>query len=131
MNTKTYTIQEVSVLTDLPGSTLRYYEEEGLLEPVERKLNGHRRFNDADLLRIQTIKRLRLTGMTIDAMRNFLGLYRGGPATARQRREILEAHRKTVEARISELQDMLGFIDYKIAMYRDEEAQIGEIPVPG
>ena len=37
MNTPlTYTIQEISEKTGLPTSTLRYYEEMGLLEPVWR-----------------------------------------------------------------------------------------------
>ena|SRR5689334_14538618 len=121
MNLKTYSIHEVSVLTDLPTSTLRYYEEEGLLDPVERKMNGHRCFSEADLRRIQMIKRLRLTGMSIEAMRDFVALYRGGGATARQRREILEAHREAVKARVDELNEMIAFIDYKIDLYRDEE----------
>ena len=122
MNTQlTYTIQEISEKTGLPTSTLRYYEEMGLLEPVGRAANGHRRYDEADLGRVEFIKKLRLTGMSLDSMRDFLNLYRGGASTASQRREILEAHRQTVQARLDELVEMLGFIDYKIGMYRDEE----------
>jgi len=67
--TTTYTIQEVSAITHLPSSTLRYYEEMGLLEPVERAANGHRRYTDADLMRISFVTKLRRTGMSIDLMR--------------------------------------------------------------
>ena len=31
-------------------------------------------------------------------------------------------HRKTVQAQIDELVEMLGFIDYKIGLYEEEEA---------
>jgi MerR family transcriptional regulator, aldehyde-responsive regulator len=119
----TFTIQEISKKTDLPGSTLRYYEEMALLEPVERAANGHRRYTEADFRRIMLIKKLRLTGMSIDTMREFVALYRGGKATASQRREILLEHRKTVQARVDELVETLGFIDYKIGLYEEEEAE--------
>ena len=137
MNTPlTYTIQEISEKTGLPTSTLRYYEEMGLLEPVGRAANGHRRYDETDLGRVEFIKKLRLTGMSLDSMRDFLNLYRGGASTASQRREILETHRQTVQARLDELVDMLGFIDYKIDLYRDEEAhyeraQFHEVSVVG
>jgi len=117
----TYTIQEVSEATDLPSSTLRYYEEMGLLEPIERAANGHRRYTAFDLRRVNLIKKLRLTGMSIDTMRDFVALYRGGSSTARERREILEAHRLTVQARVDELLETIGFIDYKIGLYQNEE----------
>lgn len=119
----TYTIQEVSEATDLPSSTLRYYEEMGLLEPIERAANGHRRYTEFDLRRVNLIKKLRLTGMSIDTMRDFVALYRGGRSTARERREILKAHRLTVQARVDELLETIGFIDYKIGLYQDEEKE--------
>lgn len=117
-----YTIQEISAETDLPSSTLRYYEDIGLLDPIPRAANGHRRYSEADLRRLMLIKRLRLTGMSIERMLEFVALYRGGNSTARQRREILQAHRQNVQARVDELLEMMGFIDYKIGLYQDEEA---------
>lgn len=131
-----YTIQEISTETDLPSSTLRYYEEIGLLDPIPRAANGHRRYSKSDLHRVILIKRLRLTGMSIERMIEFVALYRGGTSTARQRREILQAHRQTVQARVDELLEMMGFIDYKIGLYQDEEVEYEreqkyEVPVVG
>lgn len=120
---KTFSIQEISEISDLPSSTLRYYEELGLLEPVERLANGHRRYTEDDLRRVTFIKKLRLTGMSLETMRDFLALYRGGSATAKERREILLEQRQIVQAQIDELSETLGFIDYKIGLYEDEEAQ--------
>jgi len=118
-----YTIQDVSRQTGLPNSTLRYYEEIGLLEPVERAANGHRRYSQADLGRLILIKNLRRTGMSIEAMCDFVALYRGGRATARQRRELLQAHRRRVQAHVDEMLEMIGFIDYKIGLYEEEEVE--------
>lgn len=118
-----YSIQEISAITDLPSSTLRYYEELGLLQPVERASNGHRRYNDMDLRRINFIKKLRVIGMSLETMGEFLALYEGGSATAKERREILLEHRQNVQAQVDELLEMLRFIDYKIGLYKEEEAQ--------
>lgn len=119
---RTYTIQDVSAMTCLPSTTLRYYEDIGLLDPIARAANGHRRYTDADLARLDVIKKLRLIGMSLETMVAFVTLARYGPATAAQRCAILKAHRGQVEARIAELQEMLGFIDYKIDLYTEEAA---------
>ena len=37
----TYTIKEVSEMFHLPSSTLRYYEDLGILTNVERSKSGH------------------------------------------------------------------------------------------
>ncbi len=133
---ETYTIQQASALIELPSTTLRYYEDIGLIGPIARASSGHRRYTDADLRAITFVKRLRVTGMTVEAMCEFMALYHGGTSTARQRREILEAHRVTVQARVDELVTMLGFIDYKIGMYENEEVeherkQHHELPAAG
>ncbi|HEX2622442.1 MAG TPA: MerR family transcriptional regulator [Phototrophicaceae bacterium] len=120
---QTYTIQEVSQASGLPGSTLRYYEEIGLLDPVDRAGNGHRRYTNTDLRRLDLIIKLRLTGMSIDRMRDLVALYRGGKPTAGLRREMMEAHRQMVQARVDELLDMLVFIDHKIDVYQKQEAE--------
>ena len=39
----TYTIKEVSEMFHLPSSTLRYYEDLGILTNVERSKSGQRR----------------------------------------------------------------------------------------
>ncbi|MCC6458496.1 MAG: MerR family transcriptional regulator [Caldilineaceae bacterium] len=118
-----YTVQEVSNEIDLPISTLHYYEESGLLDPIQRASNGHRQYGAADLRRLILIKRLRLAGMTIEQIRDFVVLYKTGKQTARQRREILISHRETVQARIDELLDVLAFIDHKIEAYYAEETE--------
>ena len=122
----TFTIQQVAEQTGLSTYTLRYYEDIGLLDPVERASNGHRRYTEADVRRIDFLMRLRKTHMPIEEMKYFVDLYRRGSETASERRDLLEAHRRVVQAQIDELHEILGFIDYKIALYVDEEKQNDE-----
>ena len=43
---KEYTIRELSKMFDLPASTIRYYEDEGILTNVGRTSSGQRVFTD-------------------------------------------------------------------------------------
>ena len=60
---KFYTIQEVSQATQLPGSTLRYYEEQRLLVP-ERTPAGQRTDTDDAAERVRTIQQLYAAGLS-------------------------------------------------------------------
>lgn len=120
----TYTTKAISELTDVSIPTLRYYEQIGLLDPVTRADNGHRRYGENDLKRIDFLKRLRATGMSISEMQYYVELFRQGEATLTERREILEAHRAAVQAQIAALQDTVDFLNMKIARYTAEEQQL-------
>ena len=50
-----YTIGQVSERFDLPVSTLRYYDKEGLLPFVERSSGGIRLFRESDFEWLQVI----------------------------------------------------------------------------
>lgn len=121
-----YTIQQVAEQTGLTSYTLRYYEDIGLLEPIARAANGHRRYSETDINRIMMLMKLRKTNMSLDDMKYFISLYREGSATATERRELLEAHRQVVNEQIEELCEIRRFIDYKIGLYTEEEKAYNE-----
>jgi DNA-binding transcriptional MerR regulator len=109
------TIQQVAQRTGLSHHTLRYYERLGLLISVHRLPNGHRRYDEGDLRWIDLLKCLRASAMPISEMRRFAEITRQGTATARERRELLEAHRLRVVAHLQEIQRTLARLDTKIA----------------
>ena len=111
-------IAEAAERTGLTAHTLRYYERDGLLlHSVERASSGHRRYTDADLRWIEMVTRLRSTGMPIRDVRRYADLVRAGDGNEAERLELLRAHRQVVLARLAEVQDHLGAIDYKIGLY--------------
>ena len=59
-----YTIGQVSEMSGLPISTLRYYDKEGLFPVMERK-NGIRRFGEAELEALRVIECLKRSGLGI------------------------------------------------------------------
>jgi DNA-binding transcriptional MerR regulator len=118
MNDETLTIQQMAARSGLSVHTLRYYERIGLLDPVERAENGHRRYAPADIERVGFLYRLRATGMSIRTMQQYTAHARSGEMSVELRRELLEAHREVLQAQIAELQEHLAVIDAKIGRYQ-------------
>ncbi|MEM7348897.1 MAG: MerR family transcriptional regulator [Chloroflexota bacterium] len=117
----TFAIQQVAVETGLSIHTLRYYEQVGLLSAVERAANGHRRYSQDDIEWLGFLKCLRSTGMPIAEMQKFTELVERGEDSVPGRRQLLEAHRTKVLARLQELQEMLHILEGKISHYQNVE----------
>jgi DNA-binding transcriptional MerR regulator len=115
---ETLTVREASEFTGLSAHTLRYYERIGLIEPVARNAGGHRRYAQTDLEHLRFLHCLRDTGMPIQHMQEYASLASQGHATLDARLDLLEAHRRDVQARIQELEDKLAIIDAKIKRFR-------------
>ena len=124
------TIQQVAKLTGLSIDTLRYYERIGLLEPVGRAQNGHRRYTQHDLAWIDLLIRLRNTGMFRAKMVRFAQLRRQGAATATERRIILEEHQRFLEQRMQEMEQHMALLQQKIARLKEREAQRDAASLP-
>ena len=112
-----FTIKEAVQITGVPAPTLRYYEELGLLDPVQRADNGHRRYTDADFERVDFIQSLKATGSTLREICHFIDLFRQGDSTLEIRRQLLEDQRKKVRQQMEKLREAESFIDRKIATY--------------
>ncbi len=120
MNTE-ITIQSMAERCGLTAHTLRYYERIGLIRPIHRAENGHRRYSTDDEAWIGFLNRLRATGMPIQQMLRYAELRAQGDATACERRKILEEHRRDIEAKINALQECHALLTYKIANYHEIE----------
>jgi len=72
-----YTSGDLARATGNTVRTIRFYEEEGLLEPAEVSDGGHRRYNDDDLDRLKLIGDLRELGLSLCEIRDILALRKG------------------------------------------------------
>jgi DNA-binding transcriptional MerR regulator len=112
------TVGEAAAKVGLSVHTLRWYEQEGLVTPVERDAVGRRRYGPEDLDWLQLLTCLRSTGMPVREMRRYADLARSGPATVPERLRLFEEHRERVLARIADLHRDLDAINVKIDIYR-------------
>ncbi|WP_285766951.1 MerR family transcriptional regulator [Peribacillus sp. SI8-4] len=112
-----YTINEVVKITGVPASTLRYYEQEGILPKVNRNTSGRREFDDNLLEWIEFVKALKDTGMTIEDIKAYTNLVLQGDDTVDARRVFLSEHKHKVEKSLALTQHHLEKVIRKIAIY--------------
>lgn len=74
----TYTIGELSRLTDTKAVTIRYYESEDLVHPASRTAAGYRLFDTASRDRLHFIRRCRRLGLGLADIRQLLQLSEQG-----------------------------------------------------
>lgn len=61
-------IGELAKLSELPTSTIRFYEQKGLLPKAERSAGGYRQYDNAALDRLQIIKFAQSVGFSLDEL---------------------------------------------------------------
>lgn len=111
-----YTIGQVAEMFDLPISTLRYYDKQGLFPRLERE-SGIRKFSDNELEALRVIECLKKTGMEIKDIRQFMDWCVEGPSTYPQRRAMFEAQRAQLEAEIERMNRALDMLRFKCWYY--------------
>jgi len=90
-----FTIQQVAKKTGLSihAYVITKYEKVGLLTPIQRASNGHRRYSSEDITWLEFLVRLRETGMSIQKVLAFADLVRQHPNEVGGRCVLLEEHR--------------------------------------
>ena len=112
-----YTVGEMAQLLGIAASTLRYYDQEGLLPFVERSQGGIRMFTEKDYGPLKVIGCLKKSGLSIKEIKQFISLAQEGDSTLAQRLEIFRCRRAAVEKQLSELREMLSLLEYKCWYY--------------
>lgn len=112
------TIQAAARRSGLSEPTLRYYEEVGLIGPIDRDPDrGHRRYREEDLDTLQALACLRAMGVGIEDMRIYQANRALGNAAAGEQRDLLLAHSVRVESEIATLQVHLEYLRRKAALW--------------
>ena len=120
-----YTIGQVSEMFDIPVSTLRYYDKQGLFPHIERT-SGIRKFGDSELEALKLIECLKRSGLEIREIRQFMEWVAEGPSTYPQRKELIERTRERVEQEQASLQRALDMLTFKSWYYEQAIADGNE-----
>lgn len=113
-----YSIKEAAQMLNIPISTIRYYDKEGLLPSLERKSSGYRAFSERDIETLKIVLWLKKAHMPLKEIARFIQLLKEGDASLHQRLELFERRRQAMERQLSEDQAVLDFINYKCNYYR-------------
>lgn len=118
-NGPTYTIKQTAEQIRISQDTIRYYEKIALLPRANRKDNGHRVYRQEDIDAIRLISCLKKTGMPLEEMRPFLAVSADAdPAEHPELVKLVKSHRANIISQIASLQQVVDFIDMKMAKGR-------------
>jgi DNA-binding transcriptional MerR regulator len=136
-------IGEVAERTDVTQRTLRFYEEKGLLKPPTRMEGGFRLYSEADVNRVEHIKRLQnLLGLTLADIKEMVEAeevkmqlraeYRRDAAVAKRKQQmqraidVTERQNAIIAQKLAALTEMKTHLDQRLAKYRGWLRQIEE-----
>ena len=113
-----FTIQDASRRSGLSEPTLRYYEEIGLIGPIDRDTrSGHRRYRTEDLDVLQSLACMRAIGVGIEDMRTYQANRSRGHEAAAEQRDLLLRHAERIEAEIVAQHTRLDYLRAKAALW--------------
>ena len=116
-----YTVGEMAKRLGVAPSTLRYYDQEGLLPFVERSEGGIRIFKDSDYAWLQIIDCLKKTGMQLKDIKVFVEMAMQGDNTIESRLALIVKQKENVKAQIAEMEQTLKMLEFKEWYYETAE----------
>ena len=111
-----YSIGQVAEMFDLPISTLRYYDKQGLFPNMERA-SGIRRFGDTEIEALRVIECLKKSGLEIKDIKQFMDWCVEGASTYPQRKALFEKQRERLEAELIHMNKVLDMLKFKCWYY--------------
>ncbi|MDF7640634.1 MerR family transcriptional regulator [Bifidobacterium sp. ESL0784] len=129
MNTQTWhSIGEASLYCGLPESTLRYYEDVGIITPIARDPeSGHRAYTDDDLQALLIISCLSATGMPLAKMKEYMANRKRGREGAPTEIELLRDQKRRLNEERRFLMAREEYVNLKIQYWQavsdDNDAQ--------
>ena len=124
-----YTVGEMAKRLGVAPSTLRYYDQEGVLSFVERSEGGIRVFKESDYEWLQVIGCLKKTGMQLRDIKTFIEMAMQGDQTIEPRLALITKQKESVKAQIAELEETLRTLEFK-EWYYNTAKEKGTTSVP-
>ena len=103
-----FRIAEVAHQTGVPTTTLRYYEDIGLLAKAERASNGYRFYTERDVERVRFITRAKQLHITLDELRELVTAWDGDDCESVQfgMASVVNERLRETQQRVAELLEL-------------------------
>ncbi|NSP35812.1 MerR family transcriptional regulator [Enterococcus faecalis] len=123
-----YSIGEISKMFNIPVSTLRYYDKEGLFPEITR-VSGIRKFSNNEIEALRVIECLKKSGLEIKDIKQFMKWTKLGSETFKIRKELFERQKVSVEKELRQMEKVLDMIKFKCWYYDEVLKQVNEVAV--
>jgi DNA-binding transcriptional MerR regulator len=113
-------IKEIAERVGLSADTLRYYERIGIIPAIPRTEYGIRSYSEVHIEWIESILKLKASGMTLEMIIEYVRLANIGDTTIETRKSLLEEERERISEEIFALKQRQTMIDLKIKDYYED-----------
>ena len=96
-------IGKIAGRAGVPAKTIRFWEDQGLIPPPARTTAGYREYGPAILERLAFIRHAQAAGLTLEQIRQVLGIRDGGQPPCVHVTALITRRLGEVEARLAEL----------------------------
>lgn len=124
-----FTIGKLAALTATSPDTVRYYEREGLIEPIDRSDGGYRLYDKDSERRIRFIKQAQQCGFTLTEIRDLLMLRGRSAACCGDVRKLAVEKKLQLAHKIKAMKSMFRALDHLIEDCADEAQPVGECTI--
>lgn len=111
-----YTIGQISEMFDIPVSTLRYYDREGLFPDMQR-ISGIRKFTEKEIDILRVIECLKKSGLELKDIRQFMNWCSEGSQTYEKRYDLLQKRKAAMKDELEQMKNALDMICFKCWYY--------------
>ena len=111
------TIKEVCEKYEITQDTLRYYERVGAIPEVNRTPGGTRDYTEEDLKWVKNAICLRDAGVSVEAIAEYVKLFKQGAKTIEARLSLLQETREQVLEARRKYDEALERLNFKIERY--------------
>lgn len=99
-------IGEAARASGVSAKMIRHYEATGVQARIRRSYSGYRGYDDADVHRLQFIRRGRNAGFSLEQLKKLMSLWDDRERPAGEVRTLAQQHLRDLEWRIAELQSI-------------------------
>ncbi len=100
--------------TGISAKMIRYYEQTGLICAVERSDSGYRSYSQADIQRLQFIRRSRELGFSVARINELLGLWDNPSRQSADVKRLARQHIAELGQQIEKLQEMMNSLQHLV-----------------
>ncbi|GAB6093197.1 MerR family transcriptional regulator [Furfurilactobacillus curtus] len=122
-----HSIREVADQFNITYDTLRYYEKEGLLRPINRDSQGRRVYSSADIDDLNRLIHLRHLGASIAESRQMMSFFHSSSPTIDELNQgiaFLNQLNKQLDHRLTEIQQQKIFLDQKVTHLNTQRSKL-------
>lgn len=116
-----YSMDDVSKITNIYSSAIRFYEEKDLLLSISRKPSDVRYFCEEDIEYLIFIKEFKNSGLSIKDIHECFHFYDMEDDTIDKRIQLFQQHKQNIKDKIQELEYCMDKIDEKICYLSEKK----------